>query len=339
MKNEKLIEVQNLKKYFNINSSNIFKNEKKLKAVDGISFDIHKGETFGLVGESGSGKSTTGLLMLRLLNPTSGSVYLEGEDVFKYSERKFRHLRKDLQIIFQDAACALDPKMIIEDILTEPLKIHNIVPRFEREKEVKRLLSVVGLSSKDIKKFPHEFSGGERQRIGIAKAISTRPKFILCDEPVSALDVSIQSKILNLLTELQSEYDLTYLFIAHGLNVVRHVSDTVGVMYLGKLMEVGDTHTIYNNPKHPYTKALISAFPHTDPEIEQRRIILKGDVPSPINPPSGCVFHTRCPKRMDICEKLLPVLTELDGGNKSACFLDKRVIENSKGGEKKNGYK
>ncbi|MGO1369623.1 MAG: ABC transporter ATP-binding protein [Senegalia sp. (in: firmicutes)] len=333
MKNERLIEVQNLKKYFNVDNSNIFKDEKKLKAVDGISFDINKGETFGLVGESGSGKSTTGLLMLRLLNPTSGSVYLEGKDIFKYSKAKFRHLRKDLQIIFQDASWALDPKMIIEDILSEPLKIHNIVPRFEREKEVKRLLNIVGLSSKDMKKFPHEFSGGERQRIGIAKAISTKPKFILCDEPVSALDVSIQSKILNLLRDLQSEYDLTYLFIAHGLNVVRHVSDRVGVMYLGRLMEVGDVHTIYNNPKHPYTEALISAFPHTDPEIESKRIILKGEIPSPINPPLGCVFHTRCPKKMDICEKLVPKLTEVDKDHKSACFLDERVIENSKGGE------
>lgn len=334
MKNEKLIKVQNLKKYFDVNSSNIFKNEKKLKAVDGISFDINKGETFGLVGESGSGKSTTGHLMLRLLNPTSGSVYLEGEDIYKFSKTKFRSMRKDLQIIFQDASWALDPKMIIEDILTEPLKIHNIVPRFEREKEVKRLLSIVGLSSKDIKKFPHEFSGGQRQRIGIAKAISTRPKFILCDEPVSALDVSIQSKILNLLTNLQREYDLTYLFIAHGLNVVRHVSNTVGVMYLGKLLEIGDAHTIYNRPKHPYTKALISAFPHTDPEIEQNRIILKGEIPSPINPPSGCVFHTRCPYKMDICERKVPKLTELSENHKSACFLDERVLKNSKGGEK-----
>jgi len=334
MNNEKLIEIQNLKKYFNINNSNIFKNEKTLKAVDGISFSINKGETFGLVGESGSGKSTTGLLMLRLLSPTSGSVYVEGEDIYKYSKVKFRKMRKDLQIIFQDASWALDPKMIIEDILTEPLKIHNIVPRFEREKEVKRLLNIVGLSSKDMKKFPHEFSGGQRQRIGIAKAISTRPKFILCDEPVSALDVSIQSKILNLLTDLQKEYSLTYLFIAHGLNVVRHVSNTVGVMYLGKLMEIGKGDDIYNSPKHPYTEALISAFPHPDPEIEHKRIILKGEIPSPINTPSGCVFHTRCPYKMDICEKLEPKLTEVGENHKSACFLDEKVIENSKGGEK-----
>ncbi|MBS4539090.1 ABC transporter ATP-binding protein [Clostridium sp. D2Q-11] len=323
---ETLIKVENLKKYFPMNKSNILTHTQNVKAVDGISFDILKGETFGLVGESGSGKSTTGHLILRLLNPTDGKVYVEDKDIYQHSDRKFRKMRKDLQIIFQDASWALDPKMIIEDILTEPLRIHKIVPRFETEKEVKRLLDIVGLSKNDAKKFPHEFSGGQRQRIGIAKAISTRPKFILCDEPVSALDVSIQSKILNLLTDLQREYDLTYLFIAHGLNVVKHVSDRVGVMYLGKIMEIGNVNTIYNDPKHPYTKALISAFPDPNPEVKNERIVLKGEIPSPINPPKGCLFHTRCPYKMDICDKVIPQLTDINEGHKSACFLNEEVM-------------
>lgn len=322
-----IIEVKDLVKYFPVNSGLFTKNERKIKAVDGISFSINKGETFGLVGESGCGKSTTGKLILRLLPATSGEVLLNGVNIRKYSEREFRKLRKDLQIIFQDSACALDPKMTIEDILSEPLLIHKMVSKYEVSKEVHKLLEMVGLSKLAAKKFPHEFSGGQKQRIGIAKAIATKPKFILCDEPVSALDVSVQSQILNLMEELQEEYGLTYLFIAHGLNVVKHVSDRVGVMYLGKIVEVGDVETIYNNSKHPYTQALISAFPDPDPDHKNGRIILEGEVPSPINRPQGCAFHPRCPYSMDICKEKEPELTQISEGHQVACFLNEKVLK------------
>lgn len=320
-----LIEVKNLKKYFKVNTGKILSETKYVKAVDGVSFKIFEGETFGLVGESGCGKSTTGQLILRLLLPTSGEIYLDGINIYNYSERKFRRLRKDIQIIFQDSSCALDPKMTIEDILAEPLVIHKIVSKYEVPKEVRRLLNAVGLSKDAAKKFPHEFSGGQRQRIGIAKAIATRPRFILCDEPVSSLDVSIQSQILNLMEDLQKEHNLTYLFIAHGLNVVKHVSNRVGVMYLGKIMEIGDVENIYNNPIHPYTKALISAFPDPELDAKRDRIILKGEVPSPINRPKGCSFHTRCPFAMDICKEKEPKLTEVFDGHYVACFLEEKV--------------
>ncbi len=324
-KNVPLIEVKNLVKHFPVNTGVFTNKQKTIKAVDGVSFGINKGETFGLVGESGCGKSTTGRLILRLLPATSGEVLLNGTNIQKFSNKEFRKLRKDLQIIFQDSSCALDPKMTIEDILSEPLLIHKLVSRYEVSKEVNRLLDMVGLSKLAAKKFPHEFSGGQKQRIGIAKAIATRPKFILCDEPVSALDVSIQSQILNLMEDLQKEYDLTYLFIAHGLNVVKHVSKRVGVMYLGKIVEISDVETIYNDSKHPYTKALISAFPDPDPDAERDRIILKGEVPSPINRPEGCAFHPRCPYAMDICREKEPQLTETYDGHQVACFLSEKV--------------
>jgi len=317
-----LIEVKNLAKHFPVNSGSIFgNNNNSVKAVDGISFSIYPGETFGLVGESGCGKSTTGQLILRLQPATSGEVLLDGVNIQKYTEKEFRKLRKDLQIIFQDSSCALDPKMIIEDILAEPLIIHKIVSRYDVKKEVERLLELVGLSKFAGRKFPHEFSGGQKQRIGIAKAIATRPKFILCDEPVSALDVSIQSQILNLMEDLQKEFNLTYLFIAHGLNVVKHVSNRVGVMYLGKIVEIGDVDTIYDQSKHPYSQALISAFPDPDPDADRDRIILKGEVPSPINRPTGCSFHPRCPKAMDICSEKEPALEERTPGHYVSCFL------------------
>lgn len=330
-KQNPIIEVKDLVKHFPVNTSLFTKKEERVKAVDGISFKINKGETFGLVGESGCGKSTTGRLILRLLPATSGKVLLNGVDIYKYSEKEFRKLRKDLQIIFQDSSCALDPKMTIEDILAEPLLIHKMTSKFEVSKEVSKLLEMVGLSKLAAKKFPHEFSGGQKQRIGIAKAIATKPKFILCDEPVSALDVSVQSQILNLMEELQKEFGLTYLFIAHGLNVVKHVSDRVGVMYLGKMVEIGDVETIYNSSKHPYTKALISAFPDPDPDEKKDRIILKGEVPSPINRPSGCAFHPRCPHSMDICREKEPQLTEISSGHKVACFLSDKVLGIEKG--------
>lgn len=317
-----LIEVNNLVKHFPV-SLGLTDKSKTVKAVDGVSFKIYSGETLGLVGESGCGKSTTGNLILRLLPATSGEVLLDGVNIQKYSSRQFRKLRKDLQIIFQNSSCALDPKMTIEDILTEPLLIHKVVPRVQIPKEVERLLELVGLSKLAAKKFPHEFSGGQKQRIGIAKAISTKPKFILCDEPVSSLDVSIQSQILNLMDDLQKEYNLTYLFIAHGLNVVRHVSNRVGVMYLGKIVEIGDVEKIYSDPKHPYTEALISAFPEPDIDAKRDRIILKGEIPSPINRPKGCAFHTRCHKAIDICKEEEPQLKEISEGYSVACFLNK----------------
>lgn len=320
-----LIEVKDLVKHFPANTGTVIGKQQTVKAVDGISFKINKGETLGLVGESGCGKSTTGNLIIRLLEATSGEVLFNGINIQRYSNRQFRRLRKDLQVIFQNSACALDPKMTIENILSEPLIIHKIVPRIDIAKEVERLLELVGLSKLAAKKFPHEFSGGQKQRIGIAKAIATRPKFILCDEPVSSLDVSIQSQILNLMDDLQNEYDLTYLFIAHGLNVVKHVSNKVGVMYLGKIVEIGDVNEIYNNPQHPYTQALISAFPDPDIAQNKNRIILKGEIPSPVNRPKGCAFHTRCHKVMDICKEKEPILSDIRNGYSLACFLNEKT--------------
>lgn len=315
-----LIQVEDLKKSFTLTTPVLGLDKATINAVNGVSFSINQGETFGLVGESGSGKTTVGKLILRLLNPDDGKIYFEGEDISLIKDRQFRRLRRDLQIIFQNPYASLDPKMTIQDILTQPLSIHKIVPPLEYAKEVVRLLNLVGLSHKDARRFPHEFSGGQRQRIGIARAISTKPKFIVCDEPVSALDVSIQSQILNLMMELQEEFKLSYLFIAHGLNVIKHVSDRVGVMYLGKILEMGDVDEIYNNPKHPYTKALMSASPVPDPDVKIERIPLKDEIPSPINIPRGCSFHTRCPYVMDICKEVVPELI-VDNGHSVACHL------------------
>lgn len=319
----RIIEVVNLKKQFPIRSSILDIVKGNVNAVNGVSFGIDKGETFGLVGESGSGKTTTGRLMLRLLKPTSGRILLEGRDISQIKEREFRNIRKDLQVIFQNPYSALDPKMIVEDILTEPLGLHKIVPVLQYSKEVERLLNLVGLSKKDAKKFPHEFSGGQRQRIGIARAIATKPKFIVCDEPVSALDVSIQSQILNLLMELQKEFKLSYLFIAHGLNVIKHVSDKVGVMYLGKIVEKGTVGDIFNNPKHPYTKALLSASPVPDPDYSKQRIKIDGEIPSVIDVPLGCAFHPRCPHYMDVCTYIEPQAVVLNNNHTVSCHLIK----------------
>lgn len=316
----KIIEVVDLKKNFIINTPVLGIEKAVVKAVNGVNFHINQGETLGLVGESGSGKTTTGKLILRLLKPTEGKVLLEGKDISNISDRNFRKVRRDLQVVFQNPYAALDPKMTIYDILTQPLIIHKIVEPLEFRKEVARLLDLVGLSEKDFRRFPHEFSGGQRQRIGIARALATKPKFIVCDEPVSALDVSIQSQILNLMMDLQKELKLSYLFIAHGLNVIKHVSDRVAVMYLGKILEIGDVETIYDNPKHPYTKALISASPIPDPDIKRDRIILKGEIPSPIHMPIGCVFHTRCEYCIDKCITDEPELLDLEG-HSVACHL------------------
>lgn len=316
-----MIEVKNLNKKFIIKDK-VFGIEKGVvNAVNGVDFNIEKGETLGLVGESGSGKSTIGRLILRLLEPTDGKVYLDGRDISTIGNREFRKLRKDLQVIFQNPYAALDTKMTVEDILTQPLQIHKIVEPLNYNKEVERLLEMVGLPKEDGKKLPHEFSGGQRQRIAIAKALATRPKFVVCDEAVSALDVSVQSQILNLLMDLQEKFGLAYLFISHDLSVIRHVSNKVAVMYLGKIVEKGEVNDIFEDPRHPYTKALMSASPIPEPGKQINRIKLNGEIPSAMSIPSGCPFHTRCPHKMDKCQSIEPNLRELRNGSLVACHL------------------
>jgi oligopeptide/dipeptide ABC transporter ATP-binding protein len=309
-----LIAVQNLKKYFPIKKN-------LLKAVDDVSFSIHQGETLGLVGESGCGKSTVGKTLLRLLEPTSGKVYFQGTDIFTLSKRDLKQLRKEMQIIFQDPFGSLNPRMTVEDILLEPLEIHQVGTSSTRIAEIKKLLDLVGLSTSSRGKFPHEFSGGQRQRIGIARSLALRPQFLVCDEPISSLDISIQAQIVNLLNQLQQELNLTYLFIAHDLAMVRYLSKKVAVMYLGQLMEIAPAQTLYNQPLHPYTEALISAAPSPDPFIERKRkrIVLQGELPSPINPPKGCPFCTRCPKATNKCFTERPVLKEIRPSHLVAC--------------------
>ncbi|MCR8635162.1 ABC transporter ATP-binding protein [Paenibacillus radicis (ex Xue et al. 2023)] len=308
-----LIEVRNLKKYFPIKKGLFSRTVNHVKAVDGLDFNIYKGETLGLVGESGCGKSTTGRTLLQLLQPTEGEVLYEGKNLVGMNAGELRKLRKDLQIIFQDPYASLDPRLTVGDIIAEPLKIHGIAHGKEVDRQVEELLNVVGLSSYHAKRYAHEFSGGQRQRIGIARALALKPKLIVADEPVSALDVSIQSQVINLLQDLQEQFQLTYLFIAHDLSVVKHISDRIGVMYLGRIVELSDKNELFSNPKHPYTKALLSAVPIPNPLIKKERIVLQGDVPSPANPPSGCTFHPRCSECMAICRTDKPALKEVNG--------------------------
>jgi oligopeptide/dipeptide ABC transporter ATP-binding protein len=318
-----LLSVRRLKKYFPVKHGWFRQEGKFVHAVDDVSFDLHQGEVLGLVGESGCGKSTTGRLVLRLLSPTSGLVLFQGQDIFRMNPRQMRALRQKMQIIFQDPYASLNPRMTVGDILEEPFIIHRLGGKSERNARVQQLLGKVGLSADAISRYPHEFSGGQRQRIGLARAIALNPQFIVADEPVSSLDVSIQAQIINLLEDLQEEYRLSLLFIAHDLNMVRHISDRVAVMYLGRIVEIADSQDLFNRPMHPYTEALISAVPVPDPKTKRTRIILEGDLPSPIDLPQGCRFYSRCPKRIPDCQKIDPPLYDVGQGHGAACILVK----------------
>ena len=320
---EPLLKVEHLSKEFPAEAGMLAGRFSKrvVSAVNDVSFEIHAGETFGLVGESGCGKSTTGRSIMRLTNPTSGKVYFQGKDVSKMSHKELKEMRRDMQFIFQDPYASLNPRMTIGEIISEPMVIHGIGTPEERIERVRELLDVVGLNPEHINRYPHEFSGGQRQRVGIARSFILRPKLIICDEPVSALDVSIQAQVLNLLKDLQKQYGTAYLFIAHDLSVVQHISDRVAVMYLGKMVELSDWKSLYAEPNHPYTQALLSAVPIPDPDVQQnrKRIILAGDPPSPIDPPSGCRFHTRCPIAQAKCSEEAPEFREIGEGHFCAC--------------------
>ncbi len=321
---EIILNVKGLKMWFPIFRGILQRHVADVKAVDGIDLHIFKGETLGLVGESGCGKSTTGRAILQLYRPTAGEVVFQGKDLTEMKGDTLRKMRREMQMIFQDPYASLNPRMTVGGIVGEPLEVHNIGSRNERMDRVRELLAVVGLNPYFINRYPHEFSGGQRQRIGVARALAVNPSFIVCDEPISALDVSIQAQIINLLEELQQKLGLTYLFIAHDLAVVRHISDRIAVMYLGKIMELADRDELYRNPMHPYTQALLSAVPIPDPKVEEKRkrIILEGDVPTPINPPKGCHFSTRCPHVMDVCREVEPDFRDYTGtGHYVHCWL------------------
>lgn len=318
-----IVEVQNLVKYFPVRAGIFQKTVALVKAVDDISFQIKKGETFGLVGESGCGKTTTGRCILRLEEPTSGKIIFKGFEITRLNQKELRKLRPKMQIIFQDPFSSLNPRLTVKEIIGEAMVYHGFVKSREVENRVKELLEMVGLSAEHMYRYPHEFSGGQRQRICIARALSTQPDLIVCDEAVSALDVSIQSQILKLLENLQAKLGVAYLFISHALNVVKYISHRIGVMYLGKLVEVAESEELYSNPLHPYTKALISAVPVPDPKVKRQKIILKGDVPSPLNPPKGCRFVTRCPQAMPVCGEVEPRMVEASPNHFVACHLYK----------------
>jgi oligopeptide/dipeptide ABC transporter ATP-binding protein len=321
MNNGNLVEVKKLKKHFPTGEGMFGAGGDTIKAVDDVSFTIRRGETFGLVGESGCGKSTTGRCMLRLIEPTSGEVWFDGQDLLSLDSKELRGLRREMQIIFQDPYSSLNPRMQVGEIIAEPLVIHRVGNRNKRRDRVAELLGLVGLKSEHATRYPHEFSGGQRQRIGIARALALNPKFIVCDEPVSALDVSVQAQVVNLLQDLQERLGLTYLFISHGLSVVEHISTRVGIMYLGKLVEVASSEEIFHNPLHPYTKALLSAIPVPDPDAHRERLPLTGEIPTAISPPSGCRFRTRCPMVEPRCAENEPQLVEVSPGHFVACIV------------------
>ncbi|WLD94403.1 ABC transporter ATP-binding protein [Alkalihalobacillus sp. AL-G] len=316
-----LLELKEVKTYFPIKKGLFSKSTNYVKAVDGVDLTVHAGETLGIVGESGCGKSTLGKTLLRLVDPIDGEIIFNGKNITQLNKNQMRPIRQDMQIIFQDPYASLSPRMTIGEIIEEPMIIHRLHNSKERKHRVNDLLEIVGLSKFQQDRYPHEFSGGQRQRIGIARALAINPKLIVADEAVSALDVSIQSQILNLLIDLQKEFNLTYLFISHDLSVVKHISDRVAVMYLGKIVEITEKDKVFNNPLHPYTKSLLSAIPVPNPLAKRERIVLKGDLPSPSNPPKGCTFHTRCPMKMASCETLPPKLQEVEPGHYVSCHL------------------
>jgi oligopeptide transport system ATP-binding protein len=320
---EVILKVKNLKKYFPIRRGVFRRQVGQVKAVDGISFEVHRGETLGVVGESGCGKTTTGRTIIRIYNATEGEVLFNGTDLTEVKGKQLRQIRQKVQMIFQDPYASLNPRMSVERIVSEPLEIYKTVPRKERKEKVGELLNMVGLNPALMNRYPHEFSGGQRQRIGLARSLALNPELVICDEPISALDVSIQAQVVNLLEKLQEELGLTYIFIAHDLSMVRHISKRVAVMYLGKIVELTDRASLYKNPLHPYTKALLSAIPVPDPFVEEhrQRILLEGDLPSPANPPVGCNFNTRCPLAFDACYEEEPAYIEVEKGHYCACHL------------------
>ena len=322
---ENLLEVKNLVKHFPVRGGVFSRVRNYVKAVDGISFDVKPGETLGLVGESGCGKSTAGRSILRLIEPTSGEINFEGENICELSNEELRKRRRQMQIIFQDPYASLNPRMTIGSIVGEPLTIHNVAKGQERKDRVEQLLHRGGLRPEHIRRYPHEFSGGQRQRIGLARALALNPKLIIGDEPVSALDVSIQAQVINLLEDLQKDLGIAYVMIAHDLAVVQHVSDRIAVMYLGKIVELAEADELVSSPKHPYTEALLSAVPVPDPTVKTERILLKGDVPSPVDPPSGCRFHTRCPYKEDLCDQEDPPMLEMSPGHTVACHFSEKI--------------